>query len=139
MRWFASLKGILITFVALVAFVFIVGAAPKSQVAVPPIPVHATDATSTGATATSTPTMAAQAATTTTKLAGTSTTAAAASAAPALALSNVAAPLHSALVNVLCVGVVGGKSRIMSGTGVFIDPKGYILTNAHVGLYFLLA
>jgi S1-C subfamily serine protease len=55
-------------------------------------------------------------------------------------LSSVAAPLHSALVNIVCTGSFTGEGqRIMSGSGIFIDPKGIILTNAHVAQYFLLA
>jgi hypothetical protein len=56
-----------------------------------------------------------------------------------LSSDDVAAELHGALVNILCIGVIGRSSpRLISGSGVFIDSKGVILTNAHVAQYFLL-
>lgn len=42
-----------------------------------------------------------------------------------------------ALVNIICVPKSGLFSAI-SGSGVIIDEKGIILTNAHIGQYFLL-
>lgn len=49
---------------------------------------------------------------------------------------NVAA--RSALVNVLCQSRSGALQPI-SGSGVIIDPRGVILTNAHVAQYVLLS
>ncbi len=49
---------------------------------------------------------------------------------------NVAA--RAATVNVLCLPQGGGGSAI-SGSGVIIDPRGVILTNAHVAQYVLLS
>lgn len=43
-----------------------------------------------------------------------------------------------ALVNILC-GARSGSFRPTSGSGVIIDPRGVILTNAHVAQYVLLA
>ncbi|OGG58513.1 hypothetical protein A2765_02160 [Candidatus Kaiserbacteria bacterium RIFCSPHIGHO2_01_FULL_56_24] len=45
---------------------------------------------------------------------------------------------RSALVNILCK-TTGGMLRPISGSGVIIDPRGVILTNAHVAQYVLLA
>jgi len=45
---------------------------------------------------------------------------------------------RSALVNVLCTTGGGGYFNPISGSGVFIDTRGVILTNAHVGQFFLL-
>lgn len=47
-----------------------------------------------------------------------------------------AAVLRSALVNILCLT---GRRDIpsISGSGVIIDPRGVILTNAHIAQYFL--
>ncbi len=53
-------------------------------------------------------------------------------------LTNVAAQLREAVVNVWCQANSGGKVHSISGSGVFVDSKGYILTNAHVAQYFLL-
>ena len=43
-----------------------------------------------------------------------------------------------ALVNILCAPR-SGSLRPMSASGIIIDPRGVILTNAHVAQYFLLA
>jgi len=41
-------------------------------------------------------------------------------------------------VNIICQAPAGSKLRSMSGSGVIVDPKGVILTNAHIAQYFLL-
>ena len=43
---------------------------------------------------------------------------------------------RAALVNILCTPQVGVNG--ISGSGIIIDSRGVILTNAHVGQYFLL-
>ena len=43
---------------------------------------------------------------------------------------------RAALVNVLCTPTIGISG--ISGSGVIVDSRGVILTNAHVGQYFLL-
>ena len=45
---------------------------------------------------------------------------------------------RGALVNILCLSS-GGSIRPISGSGVIIDPRGVILTNAHVAQYVLLS
>jgi len=45
---------------------------------------------------------------------------------------------RASLVNVLCTTGSGGSFNPISGSGVIIDSRGIILTNAHVGQYFLL-
>ncbi len=50
-----------------------------------------------------------------------------------------ASTLRGALVNILCYVPTGNRLHSISGSGVIIDPKGIILTNAHVAQYFLLA
>ena len=40
--------------------------------------------------------------------------------------------LRAALVNILCYAPAGSKLHSISGSGVFIDSKGIILTNAHI-------
>lgn len=43
-----------------------------------------------------------------------------------------------AIVNILCTTQNGGDFKPLSGSGVFINNRGVILTNAHIGQYFLL-
>ncbi|MDP3661525.1 MAG: serine protease [bacterium] len=45
---------------------------------------------------------------------------------------------RAALANILCVSKNGDIFKPLSGSGVFIDPRGVILTNAHVAQYMLL-
>src|SRR5581483_7670669 len=58
--------------------------------------------------------------------------------APELSPETVNATLRSSLVNILCTTVGGGLFRPISGSGVIIDTRGVILTNAHVAQFFLL-
>lgn len=44
---------------------------------------------------------------------------------------------HAAVVNILCKS--NGSVKPISGSGVIIDPRGVILTNAHVAQYILLS
>ncbi|MDO8514500.1 MAG: trypsin-like peptidase domain-containing protein [bacterium] len=46
---------------------------------------------------------------------------------------------RAALVNILCMPRGGGSFQPTSGSGVIIDPRGVILTNAHVAQYVLLS
>lgn len=55
------------------------------------------------------------------------------------ALDASAMSLRAALVNIICYVPLGSALHSISGSGVFIDSKGIILTNAHVAQYFLLA
>lgn len=45
---------------------------------------------------------------------------------------------RAALVNIFCSTKAGGAIHPFSGSGVVIDPRGIILTNAHLAQYFLL-
>jgi len=45
---------------------------------------------------------------------------------------------REALVNIFCVTKSGGTFKPASGSGIIIDERGIILTNAHVAQYFLL-
>lgn len=49
-----------------------------------------------------------------------------------------ASMLRAALVNIMCYVSAGSGLHSISGSGIFIDPKGIILTNAHIAQYFLL-
>ena len=60
---------------------------------------------------------------------------------PAVALKSpeeVNDTARAALVNIVCTTAAGGPLNALSGSGVFIDNRGIILTNAHVAQYFLL-
>jgi hypothetical protein len=50
-----------------------------------------------------------------------------------------ASSLRNALVNIICSVPSGSQLRSISGSGIIVDPKGIILTNAHVAQYFLLS
>lgn len=45
---------------------------------------------------------------------------------------------RSAIVNIFCTSKSGGFFEPLSGSGVIIDPKGIILTNAHIAQFLLL-
>ncbi|MEK7179964.1 MAG: serine protease [Patescibacteria group bacterium] len=45
--------------------------------------------------------------------------------------------VRTAIVNIFCLAK-GNSLQPITGSGVFVDPKGIILTNAHIGQYFLL-
>ncbi len=44
----------------------------------------------------------------------------------------------NALVNILCIPAANTPVKAITGTGVVIDPRGIILTNAHIAQYFIL-
>ena len=50
-----------------------------------------------------------------------------------------AVTLRAALVNIICYAPAGSGLRSISGSGIIVDPKGIILTNAHIAQNFLLA
>ncbi|MFZ2167728.1 MAG: serine protease [Minisyncoccia bacterium] len=55
-----------------------------------------------------------------------------------LSLDAAALALRGALVNIMCYAPAGSAIHSILGSGVFIDSKGIILTNAHIAQYFLL-
>lgn len=58
---------------------------------------------------------------------------------PAIPTIELNKKVREALVNILCVTKAGGSLHPISGSGVIIDPRGIILTNAHVAQYMLLS
>ncbi len=56
----------------------------------------------------------------------------------AISITSLNEKTRSALVNILCTTKTGGSFRPITGSGVIIDKRGIILTNAHVAEYFLL-
>ena len=54
-------------------------------------------------------------------------------------LDAAASTLRAALVNIICYAPTGSGLRSTSGSGIIVDPKGIILTNAHIADRFLLA
>src|SRR3989338_8847489 len=55
-----------------------------------------------------------------------------------LPLETLNESVRKAMVNVLCTTKSGGDLQPLSGSGIIIDPRGVILTNAHVAQYMLL-
>jgi len=56
-----------------------------------------------------------------------------------VSLDSSALTLRTALVNIICYAPAGSSLRSISGSGVVVDSKGIILTNAHIAQNFLLA
>lgn len=54
-------------------------------------------------------------------------------------LDATATALRKALVNIMCYAPADSGLRSISGSGILIDAKGIILTNAHIAQYFLFA
>ncbi len=46
--------------------------------------------------------------------------------------------VRGSIVNILCTTTAAGPLNSISASGVMIDPRGVVITNAHVGQYFLL-
>ncbi len=53
--------------------------------------------------------------------------------------SDVNTLVRSALVNIICSATIGTNTLTTSGSGVTIDPRGVILTNAHVAQLLLFS
>lgn len=51
---------------------------------------------------------------------------------------NVGVSARDAAVNILCTSETRRSTSTITGSGVLVDPRGVILTNAHVAQYFLL-
>ncbi|MEK7208118.1 MAG: serine protease [Patescibacteria group bacterium] len=58
--------------------------------------------------------------------------------APAFSFDDINKQTRAALQNILCTTLRSGSFNPVSGSGILIDPRGVILTNAHVAQYFLL-
>lgn len=56
----------------------------------------------------------------------------------AVSFNEINKKTRDALVNILCTTLRSGSFEPLSGSGVVIDPRGVILTNAHIAEYFLL-
>ncbi len=56
----------------------------------------------------------------------------------ALTFDDINTLTRDALVNILCYTQSSGPISPITGSGIIIDPRGVILTNAHVAQYFLL-
>ena len=57
---------------------------------------------------------------------------------PTKSPEQVLAQTRAALVNILCTTQTGTGFKPISGSGIVVDERGIILTNAHVGQFFLL-
>lgn len=57
---------------------------------------------------------------------------------PTLSPEEINDRARAALVNIYCTTESGGSSRLYTGSGVIIDSRGIVLTNAHVAERFLI-
>lgn len=57
---------------------------------------------------------------------------------PSENLGDINTKVRGALVNILCTTGGAGPLKPISGSGIIIDPRGVILTNAHVAQFMLL-
>ena len=99
-----------------------------------PIPIPAKKAAIKPATPKPTPSPAASSAATSSQIVRVEN----AYATPPESFAAINASARGALVNIFCAPK-GGAMRPISGTGTIIDPRGIILTNAHVAQYVLLS
>ena len=53
-------------------------------------------------------------------------------------LEEISDSVSGTIVNILCISNSQGSVQPISGSGIIIDPRGVILTNAHVAQYLLL-
>ncbi len=57
---------------------------------------------------------------------------------PAISLTELNEKTRKTIVNIFCGNQGGASVQGITGSGVIISPKGVILTNSHIGQYFLL-
>ena len=57
---------------------------------------------------------------------------------PKVSFSEINTNTREALVNIFCTTKSGGSFKPITGSGIIIDDRGIVLTNAHVAQYFLL-
>ncbi len=57
---------------------------------------------------------------------------------PLTSIESINASTRKAVVNIICTAKSGGVFKPVSGSGVIIDPRGVILTNAHLANVLLL-
>jgi hypothetical protein len=57
---------------------------------------------------------------------------------PTKSLNQINTDIAGAVMNILCSSSGSGTLESTTGSGVFIDPRGVIITNAHIAQYFLI-
>lgn len=58
---------------------------------------------------------------------------------PPLTFESINIAARAALVNIYCSTKTGGVLKPITGSGIMVDPRGVVLTNAHVAQYVLIA
>ncbi len=58
---------------------------------------------------------------------------------PPLAFESINIAVRAALVNIYCSTPFAGSLKPITGSGIMVDPRGVVLTNAHVAQYVLIA
>lgn len=137
--------------IAALAVALLIGLGSQvATISMPKPPQPAPLATPASEQASSTAALPAPSAATTTKRVATATATKTPAVAPAAPTASTPAPIvaldaavlneqtRGALANILCTTLAGGALAPISGSGVFIDNRGVILTNAHVAQFFLL-
>lgn len=57
---------------------------------------------------------------------------------PKIAFTIINTQTRAATVNILCTVKSRSRTKVVTGSGVIVDPRGVVLTNAHVAQFFLL-
>ncbi len=145
------LQGLLLSSVAVISLLLGTGASLLSSFAITESPHAQIQVATSSSLATTTSPVTKTASTTPKKLAAkptkvaapvstsASTPQAAVNLTPLLSPEAINTDTRTKIVNILCSVSLGSGGRSISGSGVVVDARGVVLTNAHIGQYFLLS